>query len=139
MKKLKITEMERLTTEAFRRETKLPIVVVLDDVRSMNNVGSVFRTADAFRLEGLVLCGITARPPHPDIHKTALGAEDSVAWTYAADSVEAVEEGEEGILIVKIDGSDLDIGSAETVYLIDETMDASGYSCAQTQIGPDTR
>ena len=92
MKKLKITEMERLTTEAFRRETKLPIVVVLDDVRSMNNVGSVFRTADAFRLEGLVLCGITARPPHPDIHKTALGAEDSVAWTYAADSVEAVRE-----------------------------------------------
>ena len=88
MKKLKITEMERLTTEAFRRETKLPIVVVLDDVRSMNNV----RTADAFRLEGLVLCGITARPPHPDIHKTALGAEDSVAWTYAADSVEAVRE-----------------------------------------------
>ena len=92
MKKLKVTEMERLTTEAFRRETKLPIVVVLDDVRSMNNVGSVFRTADAFRLEGLVLCGITARPPHPDIHKTALGAEDSVAWTYAADSVEAVRE-----------------------------------------------
>ena len=92
MKKLKITEMERLTTEAFRRETKLPIVVVLDDVRSMNNVGSVFRTADAFRLEGLVLCGITAHPPHPDIHKTALGAEDSVAWTYAADSVKAVRE-----------------------------------------------
>ena len=92
MKKLKITEMERLTLEDFRREKKLPIVVVLDDVRSMNNVGSVFRTADAFRLEGLILCGITARPPPPDIHKTALGAEDSVAWEYASDSLEAVRQ-----------------------------------------------
>lgn len=92
MKKLKITEMERLSLEDFRREKKLPIVVVLDDVRSMNNVGSVFRTADAFRLEGLILCGITAHPPHPDIHKTALGAEDSVAWEYASDSLEAVRQ-----------------------------------------------
>ena len=65
---------------------------MLDDVRSMNNVGSIFRTADAFRLEGLVLCGITARPPHPDIHKTALGAEDSVSWRYATDSLEAVRQ-----------------------------------------------
>ena len=81
MKKLKITEMERLSLEDFRREKKLPIVVVLDDVRSMNNVGSVFRTADAFRLEGLILCGITA-----------LGAEDSVAWEYASDSLEAVRQ-----------------------------------------------
>ena len=92
MKKLKITEMERLSLEDFRREKKLPMIVDLDDVRSMNNVGSVFRTADAFRLEGLILCGITARPPHPDIHKTALGAEDSVAWEYASDSLEAVRQ-----------------------------------------------
>ena len=70
MKKLKITEMKRLSLEDFRREKKLPIVVVLDDVRSMNNVGSVFRTADAFRLEGLILCGITARPPHPEGGRT---------------------------------------------------------------------
>lgn len=62
----------------------------------MNNVGSIFRTADAFRLEGLVLCGITARPPHPDIHKTALGAEDSVSWRYATDSLEAVRQLREG-------------------------------------------
>lgn len=104
MKKLKITEMARLTSEAFHRETKLPILVVLDDVRSMNNVGSIFRTADAFRLEGLVLCGITARPPHPDIHKTALGAEDSVSWRYATDSLEAVRQlREEGYQLLALE------------------------------------
>lgn len=91
MRKLKITEMQRLAPEAYVQSTKIPVVVVLDSVRSMNNVGSVFRTADAFRLEGLVLCGITARPPHPDIHKTALGAEDSVPWSYAPTALEAVE------------------------------------------------
>ena len=82
MKKRTITEMERLTLQDFQRSDKLPIRLVLEDVRSMNNLGSIFRTADAFRLEGLTLCGITARPPHPDIHKTALGAEESVAWHY---------------------------------------------------------
>ena len=104
MKKLKITEMVRLSSEDFHRETKLPILVVLDDVRSMNNVGSIFRTADAFRLEGLVLCGITARPPHPDIHKTALGAEDSVSWRYASDTLEAVRQlREEGYQLLALE------------------------------------
>lgn len=87
---LKIEEMSRLTVDEFRHAEKLPLRVVLDDVRSMHNVGSVFRTADAFRVEGLVLCGITGRPPHNEIHKTALGAEDSVAWEYQPSAVEAV-------------------------------------------------
>lgn len=92
LRKTKITEMQRLDGEAFASSVKVPIVVVLDDVRSMNNVGSVFRTADAFRLEGLRLCGITACPPHTDIHKTALGAEESVAWRYHATALEAVAD-----------------------------------------------
>ena len=74
--------MDRLTVEEYKESMKTPLVVVLDHVRSLYNVGSVFRTADAFRLQGVCLCGITARPPHPEIHKTALGAEDSVDWQY---------------------------------------------------------
>ena len=74
--------MDRLTVEEYKESRKTPLVVVLDHVRSLYNVGSVFRTADAFRLQGVCLCGITARPPHPEIHKTALGAEDSVDWQY---------------------------------------------------------
>lgn len=84
--------MQRLSAEDFAESTKLPLVVVLDNVRSMNNIGSVFRTADAFRLEGLRLCGITACPPHNDIHKTALGAEDSVPWRYYTTTQQAVGE-----------------------------------------------
>ena len=74
--------MDRLSVEEYHSSDKTPLVVVLDHVRSLYNVGSVFRTADAFRLTGVCLCGITARPPHPEIHKTALGAEDSVDWRY---------------------------------------------------------
>lgn len=74
--------MDRLTVEEYKESMKTTLVVVLDHVRSLYNVGSVFRTADAFRLQGVCLCGITARPPHPEIHKTALGAEDSVDWQY---------------------------------------------------------
>lgn len=74
--------MNRLSVEEYKDSQKTPLVVVLDHVRSLYNVGSVFRTADAFRLQGVCLCGITARPPHPEIHKTALGAEDSVEWQY---------------------------------------------------------
>ena len=82
MRKLKITEMGRMNTEEFKASEKMPLTVVLDDVRSMYNVGSVFRTADAFRVEAIYLCGITACPPHPEIHKTALGAEDTVEWRH---------------------------------------------------------
>lgn len=82
--------MNRLSVEEFKDAEKLPLVVVLDDVRSMYNVGSVFRTCDAFRVEAIYLCGITAIPPHPEIHKTALGAEDSVEWRYCKTAEEAV-------------------------------------------------
>ena len=87
MRKLKNDELGRLKVSEYKAATKHPIVVVLDNVRSMHNVGSAFRTADAFRLEKLYLCGITAKPPHREIHKTALGATDSVDWEYAEDSI----------------------------------------------------
>ena len=89
--KLTAQEMNRITVEEFRASEKLPLTVVLDNVRSLNNIGSVFRTSDAFRVEHIALCGITATPPHRDIHKTALGAEDSVEWSYHEDSVECVK------------------------------------------------
>ncbi|MBP1539069.1 MAG: RNA methyltransferase [Prevotella sp.] len=91
MRKLRTIEMKRLSISEYRDAEKLPLVVVLDNVRSLYNVGSVFRTADAFRLERLCLCGITATPPHNEIHKTALGAEDSVDWQYFPTALEAVE------------------------------------------------
>ena len=77
-RKLKITELNRISTEEFKEAEKLPLVVVLDNIRSLHNIGSVFRTSDAFRIECIYLCGITAVPPHPEMHKTALGAEFTV-------------------------------------------------------------
>lgn len=91
MRKLKVTEMGRLTLGEFREAEKQPIAVVLDHVRSLHNVGSVFRTSDAFCIEEVLLCGITAQPPHPEIHKTALGAEESVSWRYFKETDEAVD------------------------------------------------
>ena len=91
MRKLKVTEMGRMSVAEYRESDKQPIVVVLDHVRSLYNVGSVFRSSDAFRIEGVVLCGITAQPPHPEIHKTALGAEESVDWRYFSQTEDAVE------------------------------------------------
>jgi len=92
MRKLKNSELNRLTTEDFKRAKKTPLIVILDNIRSLNNIGSVFRTADAFRIEKIYLCGITAQPPHKDIHKTALGATDSVDWEYVEDTLEVVEK-----------------------------------------------
>ena len=91
MKKLRTIEMERLTVDEFKQADKLPLIVLLDDVRSMHNVGSVFRTGDAFRIEAVYLCGITSTPPMAEIHKTALGAEDSVTWKYFDTALQAVE------------------------------------------------
>ncbi len=88
--KLTTEEMHRMTVEEFRLSEKLPLTVVLDNVRSLNNIGSVFRTSDAFRVEHIALCGITGTPPHREIHKTALGAEESVEWSYHEDTVECV-------------------------------------------------
>lgn len=92
MRKLRTIEMKRLTADEFREARKLPLTVVLDDVRSMHNVGSVLRTADTFLVEQVLLCGITGTPPHPEIHKTALGAEDSVSWRHCSSAAEAVGE-----------------------------------------------
>ncbi len=85
-----VTEMGRIDRDAFARAEKLPLVVVLDNVRSLHNVGSVFRTSDAFRVERIMLCGITATPPSAEIHKTALGAEDVVDWQYFGSTMDAV-------------------------------------------------
>ena len=85
-----VTEMGRIDRDAFARAEKLPLVVVLDNVRSLHNVGSVFRTSDAFRVERIMLCGITATPPSAEIHKTALGAEDVVEWQYFESTMDAV-------------------------------------------------
>ncbi|ADQ80494.1 tRNA/rRNA methyltransferase (SpoU) [Paludibacter propionicigenes WB4] len=92
MKKLKITEMHRLTVDEFKEKAKTPLIVVLDNVRSLHNVGSVFRTADAFLVEAVYLCGITSTPPQAEIHKTALGAENTVTWKYFEDTHQALEE-----------------------------------------------
>lgn len=90
MAKLKLNELNRVSVEVFKAQEKLPIVLVLDEVRSLHNVGSIFRTADGFALESIVLCGITAQPPHREIEKTALGATQSVEWSYFPSTIAAV-------------------------------------------------
>lgn len=91
-RKLKLEELNRLSVEEFRTTEKIPLTVVLDNVRSQHNIGSVFRTCDAFRVEEILLCGITATPPNAEIHKTALGAEDSVQWRYLDETLTAVRQ-----------------------------------------------
>ena len=104
MRKLRTIEMQRLSIDEFHEAKKLPLTVVLDDVRSLYNVGSVFRSSDAFRVEAVYLCGITATPPHPEIHKTALGGEDSVAWRYFNTATEAVQSlHDEGVTVYSIE------------------------------------
>lgn len=92
MRKLRTIEMKRLSLDEFKEAEKLPLIVVLDDVRSLYNVGSVFRCGDAFRIEAVFLCGITACPPNAEIHKTALGGEDSVTWKYFENTEDAVQQ-----------------------------------------------
>ncbi len=89
-KKLKLTELSRISLEEFKEADKTPLILVLDNIRSLNNIGSVFRTADAFRIEKIYLCGITAQPPHRDIQKTALGATESVVWEYEEDTTDLI-------------------------------------------------
>ena len=104
MKKKLVTEMGRICREEYVAADKLPLTIVLDNVRSLHNVGSVFRTSDAYRVESIYLCGVTATPPSAEIHKTALGAEDSVAWHYYKDTREAVEQlHEEGYTVYSIE------------------------------------
>lgn len=103
-RKLKITELNRISAEEFKRADKLPLVVILDNVRSLHNIGSVFRTSDAFRVECIYLCGITATPPHPEMHKTALGAEFTVDWKYVNNAVEAVDNlRREGYIVFSVE------------------------------------
>jgi len=92
MRKLKNSELDRLSVDAFKEAKKTPIIIILDNIRSLNNIGSVFRTSDAFLVEKIYLCGITATPPHKDIHKTALGSTDTVAWEYIEDTMDLVEK-----------------------------------------------
>ena len=92
MRKLANAELNRLTVDDFKKEPKTPLIIVLDNIRSLNNIGSVFRSSDAFLVEQIILCGITAQPPHKDIQKTALGATESVAWQYRENTLEVVKE-----------------------------------------------
>lgn len=104
MRKLKLDELNRVSVEEFKEQTKLPVAIVLDSVRSMHNVGSIFRTSDGFAVEQVCLCGITSQPPHREIEKTALGATQSVSWTYYAEAVQAVEElRQQGYTIIAIE------------------------------------
>ena len=104
MRKIRTIEMQRLTLDEFKQAEKLPLVVILDDVRSMYNVGSVFRTCDAFRVESVYLCGISCTPPATEIHKTALGAEESVNWKYFTTALEAVESlKKEGYTVLSVE------------------------------------
>jgi tRNA G18 (ribose-2'-O)-methylase SpoU len=104
MRKLKNNELGRISVEEFKQSSKTPITVILDNIRSLNNVGSVFRTSDAFLIDKIYLCGITATPPNKEIHKTALGATESVNWEYAEDTVSLVKELQaKGIRVLSIE------------------------------------
>ena len=92
MRKLRNSELNRLSIDEYKKADKAPFSIVLDNVRSLNNIGSVFRTSDAFLVDRILLCGITATPPHKDIHKTALGATESVEWKYFPETAEVIEE-----------------------------------------------
>lgn len=110
MRKLDMDELGRLSVDEFRQSEKMPVVVVLDNIRSMHNVGSVFRTGDAFLIRGIYLCGYTPRPPHRDIHKTALGATETVEWKYFQDIREALQQlKEEGYKIFAVEQVDKSI------------------------------
>tara|TARA_B100000579_G_C22657538_1_gene769267 strand:- start:230 stop:763 length:534 start_codon:yes stop_codon:yes gene_type:complete len=147
MRKLKNNELNRKTIEAFKEATKTPLILILDNVRSLNNIGSIFRTADAFLVQKIYLCGITATPPNKDIHKTALGATESVDWEYQnkasgvvkqlqADGIKvyAIEQADESISLEKFEvnkyktsafvlGNEVKGVSQETVNQCDEVIE----------------
>ena len=103
-RKLKLQELNRIDIGEFKSASKLPLVIVLDNIRSLNNIGSVFRTSDAFRIEKILLCGITAKPPHRDIQKTALGATKTVEWGYYENTIDCIQElKQEGYEIASIE------------------------------------
>jgi len=109
MRKLRNEELNRLSINDFQKAEKMPIRIILDNIRSLNNIGSIFRTADSFRIEEIYLCGITAQPPHREIQKTALGATESVKWSYFENPVEAIfdaqSNGHKLVIIEQVEGS----------------------------------
>ena len=114
MRKLKNSELNRKNIDEFKQSTKTPLIVILDNIRSLNNIGSVFRTSDAFLVEKIYLCGITATPPNKEIHKTALGATDSVEWEYSEDTISVVEKlKSENVEIISIE-------QAENAVMLDD-------------------
>ena len=125
-RKLENSELDRLDVDGFKEAKKSPIIIILDNIRSLNNIGSVFRTADAFLVQKIYLCGITATPPHKDIRKTALGATESVNWEYRKDTLEVVQElKQQGVQTVAVEQAenavmlnDFEVGATETIALI---------------------
>jgi 23S rRNA (guanosine2251-2'-O)-methyltransferase len=114
MKKLSMDELNRISPEEFRNQQKFPLLIVLDNIRSMMNIGSVFRTADAFSLEGIYLCGITATPPNREIHKTALGATESVMWKYFEKTTDAIKQlKNSGYIVIAIEQTDSSISLSD--------------------------
>lgn len=123
-RKLKLWQLDRLSEEEFRKQPKFPLIVVLDGIRSLNNIGSFFRTADAFNVEKIYLCGITAQPPHRDIQKTALGATETVDWEYRSSIVDlATELKHQGMTICAIE-------QAEQTTLLQEVNELRGEKFA---------
>ncbi|ATC36945.1 RNA methyltransferase [Elizabethkingia anophelis] len=121
VEKLKLEELGRVDIETFKQSEKIPVIVLLDSIRSMNNVGAVFRTADAFIIEKVVLCGITPQPPHREIHKAALGATESVDWNYEKDVTDALQKlKSEGYKILAIEQTTGSIALNEQVISKDE-------------------
>lgn len=134
-RKLKLTELGRLSKSEFKEADKTPVVVVLDNIRSLHNVGSVFRTADAFRLKHIYLCGYTPTPPHREIRKTAIGAEDTVAWTHAESTTQVIENLKvEGYQILAIEQTETTVPlnefepSGETKYAVVLGNEVEGVS-----------
>jgi len=123
-KKLKLWELDRVDNATYKAQAKFPIVVVLDSIRSLNNIGAFFRTADAFNIDRIVLCGITAQPPHRDIHKTALGATQTVVWSYEKSLLQALDKlRKEGFVICAVEQA------AKTTYLQDiDQLEAKGFA-----------
>lgn len=121
MRKLKNSELNRLDVEQFKKTKKIPLIVVLDNIRSLNNIGSVFRTADAFLIEKVFLCGITATPPNKEIHKTALGATDSVSWEYTESTLELIKKlKSENIVVLSVEQADLSTSLEDFEPLADQ-------------------
>lgn len=120
-RKLQNEELNRISTEEFKQAAKLPVVIILDNIRSQNNVGSVFRTSDAFRIEKIYLCGITSTPENREVHKTALGAEDAVAWEYVKETRDIVDRlKEEGYRIFSVEQAENTLSLEDLSITLDE-------------------